>query len=617
MNAYTRRVVVGLKEELKREMRNVMKDVEKEVDKTWKVEYKGHRIEIINRMKEEFLMIDGVTVDQNKRKSLFSYVIPHSKLFAILELEDGTKHRIAVKLGSYFRFNCIVKIDNQTIIDDSVKLDFLPWDHKEKIIPFIQQQLQVHNKIVNDDLPDDEYIYGENNPRIAAGLSDHLVDDIPTPFHVKQLLKIFEKQLDDPTIQTRKATYEKITSDQIASYSDKLIGQFQQAQLDESLVQQEALWLLNHAAHREVVKFSIIVLGCTDCEKYKELLFKVGLHEEFTSYVLFALKNGTKEANDQVWKLAQSVCGWGKIAAVEQLEATTSEIKQWLLTKGYENNIMNEYAAYECAVKGELDVALEEETISKELYDHTNFIIQALLNEIMPKGIDDYLQASNVLSRFIFHAKIHCKTLEDYYPLTKISDFLKADPDVWEERLNHQWEQQERTAMEQAIAPFINDSKWLRIAVDALEEGYNWSALEIARFYGLDVTPKLFKQLEKSPTNPVLYAAIMETNHCQHIKELCIFAEAHLSLLNLSDDERACLACIVQDLQEHEGIGLQLIQAALESDESSLQYDALNALEGWAPSMWQQLAIQDAIKKITMASKDKETRQYAKQFLKK
>ena len=100
------------------------------------------------------------------------------------------------------------------------------------------------------------------------------------------------------------------------------------------------------------------------------------MHEEFTAYVIFALKNGTTQANNQIWRLAQVLHGWGKIAAVEQLEAPTPEIKQWLLTEGCENRIMNEYLAYTCAVNGELDVALYEETISKELYDGAGLIIE-------------------------------------------------------------------------------------------------------------------------------------------------------------------------------------------------------------------------------------------------
>ena len=605
---------MGFKDEFKREMRNVMKDVEKEVQKTWKFDYKGHRIEIRNEMKEELLIIDGMTVDQNKRKSIISHIIPYSKLSGTLEMEDGKKHKVSVKLGGYIQLNCIVKIDKETILEDSLKLDFLPWDHKEKIVPFIQQQIQTHTKIIDERLPDEEYLYDEHQPRLAAGLADNFADDIPTPFYVKKLLKLFEEQLHHPSTKTRKVTYEKIIFDNIASYGDEFIAQFQQVQLDETLVQQEALWLLNHAAHREVVKFSITVLGCTNCEKHKELLYTLGLHEEFTPYVIFALKNGTIRANDQIWRLAQSVHGWGKISAVEQLE-TTPEIKHWLLTKGCENTIGNEYLAYTCAVKGELDVALYEETISKELYDGAGLIIQSLLKEGAPLGIEDYQYASAVLARFVHHARTHCNTLEDFYPLIKISEFLNADNEVWEERFANQWKQHEKNAIQQAIQPFINDSKWPQLAVDALQQGYDFTALEIARLYQLDVTPNLFKLLENYPTNSELYEAVMATTNRLHISNLCTFSEHNLSLSSLSNEEQDCLQYIVQDLHEHEGVGLPLIQAALESDNGILQYQALTVLKEWPPSIWQQPSIQAAIHHIATTTKDKEDRNLAKLLL--
>ena len=43
---------MGFKDEFKRGMRNALKDVEKEVHKTWAIDYKGHHIEIINKVKE-------------------------------------------------------------------------------------------------------------------------------------------------------------------------------------------------------------------------------------------------------------------------------------------------------------------------------------------------------------------------------------------------------------------------------------------------------------------------------------------------------------------------------------------------------------------------------------
>ncbi|RDW16722.1 hypothetical protein [Oceanobacillus chungangensis] len=609
---------MGFKDEFKREMRNVMKDVEKEVDRTWEIDYKGHRIEIVNKIKEEQLIIDGITVDRNKRKYILSHLIPYSKLSGMLELEDGTKRKISVKIGGYKQVNCIVKVGNETILEESFKLEIIPWEHKEKIVPFIRKQMETHNKIVDDRLPDEEFLYDENHPRMAAGLSDSFTDDTPFPFYAKKLLKLFEEQINDPATNTRKRTYEKIMSDNIVSYRDEFIERFSQAGLDESLVQQEALWLLEHAAHREVVKFAITVLGCTDCEKYKELLFTLGMHEEFTAYVIFALKNGTTQANNEIWRLAQALHGWGKIAAVEQLEAPTPEIKHWLLTEGCSNTIMNEYLAYTCAVNGELDVALYEKTISKELYDGASRIIEALLSENAPEGIEEYSDAGAVLSRFVYHAHTHCKpTLEDFYALMKISEFINDEEEIWEERFNEQWKEHERTAIQEAIQAFINDPKWPQLAMDALKQDGNIKALEIAQFYQLDIIQNLFDLLEKYPTNIALYSAVMETNDRQHIQKLCAFAETHLSLTSLSEDEQDCLQCIVQDLYEHEGVGVSLIEAALKSENGGLQYHALSVLTEWSPSFAQEPAMQRAIKDIADKTKDKEDRQLAKQLLKK
>ncbi|HWJ79301.1 MAG TPA: hypothetical protein VNR61_14635, partial [Niallia sp.] len=292
---------MGFKEEFKHEMKNVMKDIEKEVHKTWTFEYKGHVIEVINQMKEESLIIDGVTVVHKKRKHLLSHIIPYSKLSSTMELRDGTKHTITVKLGGYVNLNCVVKINNETILRESSKIELLPWENKEKILPYIQQEIQENSRIIEDSLPDEEYFYRANQPRLVAGLFDQLEAEPPTPFYVKKLMKLFKEQMDSPTIKTRKATYEKIISEHMASYRDELIEHLEQVSLEEEIAQQEAIWLLEHATHRDVMKFSILILGFTDCEKYKDLLFTIGMHEEFTPYVIFAWRNGMKNANEEIF----------------------------------------------------------------------------------------------------------------------------------------------------------------------------------------------------------------------------------------------------------------------------------------------------------------------------
>ena len=65
----------------------------------------------------------------------------------------------------------------------------------------------------------------------------------------------------------------------------------------------------------------------------------------------------------------------------------------------------------------------------------------------------------------------------------KISEFINADEEIWEERFNNdQWKEHEHTAIQEAIQPFINDPKWPQLAMDALQQDNNIKALEIARF---------------------------------------------------------------------------------------------------------------------------------------
>ena len=70
---------LGLKEELKREMRNTTNDVAKEVEKHFVLDFDGHKIEFINKMLEETLLVDGEVIAKNERQSIWSHIVPYSK----------------------------------------------------------------------------------------------------------------------------------------------------------------------------------------------------------------------------------------------------------------------------------------------------------------------------------------------------------------------------------------------------------------------------------------------------------------------------------------------------------------------------------------------------------
>jgi hypothetical protein len=70
----------------------------------------------------------------------------------------------------------------------------------------------------------------------------------------------------------------------------------------------------------------------------------------------------------QLWELAKSVDGWGRIACVERLSKTTDpEIRDWILRTGYRNSIMTEYLAYIAATTGGLVAALRGADVDRDL----------------------------------------------------------------------------------------------------------------------------------------------------------------------------------------------------------------------------------------------------------
>jgi len=67
-------------------------------------------------------------------------------------------------------------------------------------------------------------------------------------------------------------------------------------------------------------------------DKIIDKLLVLALYEEFTLYVIVAVLK-YPNGNDIVFRIAQKVDGWGKIHAVERLEPTSDEIREWICAK--------------------------------------------------------------------------------------------------------------------------------------------------------------------------------------------------------------------------------------------------------------------------------------------
>ena len=608
---------MGFKEEFKREMRNVQNDVAKEVEKYWVLDFEGHKIEIINEMMEEVLKVDGEIIAQNVRKSIWSHILPFSTLKGKFQSSSGNKHKVFVKIGGFVKLNVTVKVDGKALLHDAMKLQFLPWSNKEFIVPFIEQQFHANQKLITKDLPDDAFLYDEFHPKHVPGFADQLHTEEVTPFYTKKLIKLFLEQMNNPTDQTRKATYEKIKDEKVISYYYEFLEQFSEIEKEESRVKEEAIWLLEHAAHREVLKFALIVLGTGNCEEVKERLKIIALHEEFTGVALFALTNGTTNSNETVWHVAKNVTGWGKLEALNFLDASNEDIRQWILLEGLKDTVPGNASALMCANKGKLDIELHESAVSEKVFDGAGAIILALLYEGSYQMMDDYEYAGQVLMRYTYHAKAHCRTLKQFYILTQIHEYLQYDEETWDDRFTTNWKPHEKRAVEENIEEIAKIPEYLQQAIDTLNNGVEDEdyAIATAQYYHADITNIMFEKIKANPENYKYYMALFTAENEQIIEQLIKFTDSFGDFDDLTENQKMVVLILLEELDQYDGAGLEFLIKTLKTADYHLQYIAMQTLCRYSKSSWQGTEIEQLAQRYSKESKDKDVKEIAKQLL--
>lgn len=608
---------MGFKEELKREMRNVKNDVAKEVEKHWVLDFEGHQIEVMNSMMEEVVKVDGKIIVQNIRKSFWSHIIPFSTLKGTFQSNSGNTHKVFVKIGGFVKLNVKVKVDGKQLMHEALKLHFLPWANKAYIVQFLEEQFEQHQQLVTKDLPDDEFLYDENHPKFAPGFADQLHQEAVSPFYTKKLIKLFLEQVANPNDQTRKAAYEKIKDEKVISYFHEFLELFSETEKDDDRIKDEAIWLLEHAAHREVVKFALLVLGTVKCEEYKERLKVIALHEEFTGVALFALTNGTINSNPTVWHIAKKVSDWGKLEALNFLDPSNEEIRQWILLEGIKDTVPGNASAIMCAEKGKLDIELHEKIISGKIFDGAGSIILALLYEGAYQTMDDYGYAGQVLMRYTHHAKTHCRTFNQFYILTQIHEYLQYDEEVWEERFSANWKPHEKRTVEENIEEIARNPLWLQQALEILQNDQEneEKALVVAQFYKANITDIVFEKLKNHPENVQYYYSLFAAKDSQIIKRLIEITHSFGDFNELTNDQKVIVLSLIEELDQYNGLGLEFIGQALKTTDDHLHYMAIQTLHSFDRAHWQGTEIEQLVVRYTRESKDRDVKEIAKQLL--
>ena len=174
------------------------------------------------------------------------------------------------------------------------------------------------------------------------------------------------------------------------------------------------------------VKFgmALMELFTINNERIKQAIRIIALSDEFTLFSLFLIRKWDN-ANDEIFDIAKRVRGWGKIYAVEFLEADNQEISDWLLHEGIKNNILSEYSAIACFEKANVRGRLKE-TLSYEDFSSIGEIIDNLIKENVVEGISELEDAKEVLLSYLKQFEKQEAKLSDYNICSSIEAYAKA-----------------------------------------------------------------------------------------------------------------------------------------------------------------------------------------------
>lgn len=182
----------------------------------------------------------------------------------------------------------------------------------------------------------------------------------------------------------------------------------------------------------EGIKFGMSILEMINVgDEIREVIRTLGLCNEFTIFTVFCMMRW-ENGNDEVFELAQKVKGWGRIHAVERLEARNEVIKEWLLKEGSRNRIMAQYSSLTCFEKAEVAQRLKS-SMEKEEFEAALKLMEELTVEQPMVGLSALENVTEVLWDLVREA--NCQELEDedYEHLLSLMNYIQENIEEHEE----------------------------------------------------------------------------------------------------------------------------------------------------------------------------------------
>lgn len=454
------------------------------------------------------------------------------------------------------------------------------------------------------------------------GVMNHHVGAPSEQNCVEQIIALLTTISAQPNKNDIEQLYTLIKTQGTLSFIDDLNDAIIKVEVDFDNLYKFIYWLATNSPDREIVKFSIAVLGRFTAEQ-TELFLLLGMHEEFTLFSAVALQNtlsSPEKVESALLTLAKKVHGWGRIHLVERLASNPSqEVKNWLLREGYRNSVMYEYLAYTCATAGELNQVLEHDVDDLPLLICIGEILEALIMGGPAEDMHDYNEGATVCLNYVKQL-VKLPSLVDLSILSSvliIRDFVNNMDD--ESYPN--WDEKTKNEIIAKANDFIQQDKWLALVKQDLvtpDSSKFWLAADLYTQLGFDAWDARFDHQKNHHSDQWFY--LMKTDDRSRIEQVITLAKQQndFSLiatgpalehgLGMEYQVHSVLDFILQELNRFSGIGEDLILIGLNSPVIRNRNMALNAIEGWDRQIWS-TKLKNELEKLAKIEPDEEIKQ--------
>lgn len=381
--------------------------------------------------------------------------------------------------------------------------------------------------------------------------------------------------------------YEKeCTEFKMATYRDELLQEIveNKEEYDANRLVELAYYMMLQGNKVETVKTGLVLMALFNMSEnplVKAALMTLGCCEEFTDYMLINILDWPEEEQNKVYfELAKKLTGWGKITAVERLQADTEEIREWILCEGCKNEILYSYLGLVCAEKCDYLERLRAGGLNEKEIQGASDIMDGLLDEGPCAGISALEDAEETIYWYLCRSEQGKMGVVYYSQLLNIKEYLEG-----EDADSLEWKQKAVNKLEEILSAI--DIKAL--VLENLEENV-FTSVSVAKQMEIDIGQELFalmqKDFEKYYTQGYYFFV-----RKQYVEEYVALAEKNLIYeklptgmgkeFGIGKQEHWSVNMIVQYLEDYPGLGKELVRVSLKARVTNWRTMAARTLEGW------------------------------------